>query len=99
MSHVQNDTRKIVKPKDITKGIARMMVLDLQTFDIVEGFNKLFKLVPNPFPNPDSFQNPDKFENLEIFGYPHTSTYYASYSTFSFSVLQSSPLSLCKLIN
>ena len=49
MSHVQNDTRKIVKPKDITEGIARMMVLDLRPFDIVEGmgFNELFILVTN----------------------------------------------------
>ena len=64
-------TRKIVKPKDITEGIARMMVLDLRPFDTVEGvdFDELFKLVPNPFPNPDSFKNPNKFENLEIFGY------------------------------
>ena len=29
LSRVQNHTRKIVKPKDITEGIARMMVLDL----------------------------------------------------------------------
>ena len=52
---------KIVKLKDITEGIARM-VLDLRTFVTVEGvgFNELFKLVPNPFPNPNSF------ENLEI---------------------------------
>ena len=61
-----------------------MMVLDLRSFDIVEdvGFNELFKLVPNPFPNPnsfgnpdslenfESFENPDKFENLEIFVFP-----------------------------
>ena len=52
-----------------------MVVLDLRSFDIVEGvgFNELFILVTNPFPNsnsfgnPDSFENPDKFENLEIF--------------------------------
>ena len=45
------------------------MVLDLRLFDIVEDvdFNELFKLVLNPFPNPDSFKNLDKFENLEIF--------------------------------
>ena len=63
--------RKIVKPKHITDGIARMMVLDLRFFDIVEGVgcNKLFKFVPSPFPNPNSFENPDKFENFEIFGY------------------------------
>ena len=87
MSHVQNDTRKIVKPKDITEAIARMMILDLRPFDIVEGvgFNELFILVTSPFPNsnffgnPDSFknpykfENPDKFENLEIFGYPSRS--------------------------
>ena len=36
-----------------------MMVLDYE----------LFKLVPNPFPNPNFFGNPDSFENLEIFGY------------------------------
>ena len=44
-----------------------MMVLDLRPFDIVEGvsFNELFKLVSNPFPNPNSFGNPDKFKNLE----------------------------------
>ena len=70
---MQDDARKIVKPKDITEGIARMMVLDLRPFDIVEGFNELFKLVTNPFPNPNSFGNPDKFENLEIFGYPSRS--------------------------
>ena len=42
-----------------------MMVLDLQSFDTVEvvGFNELFKLVPNPFPNSNSFRNPDSFEN------------------------------------
>ena len=59
----------------ITEGIARMMVLDLRPFDIVEGvdFNELFKFVPNPFPNPNSFGNPDSFENLEIFGYPSRS--------------------------
>ena len=62
---MQDDARKIVKPKDITEGIARMMVLDLRPFDIVEGFNELFKLVTNPFPNPNSFGNPDKFENLD----------------------------------
>ena len=81
MSRVQNVTRKIVKPKDITEGIARMMVLDLRPFDIVEGvgFNELFILVTNSFPNPnsfgnsDSFENPDKFDNLEIFGYPSRS--------------------------
>ena len=75
MSHVQNDTRKIVKSKDITKGIARMLVLDLRSFDTVEGvgFNELFKLVPNPFPNLNSFANPDKSENIEIFGYPSRS--------------------------
>ena len=72
------DTRKIVKPEDITEGIARMIALDLRSFDIVEGvgFNELFILVTtsflnlNSFGNPDSFENPDKFENLEIFGYP-----------------------------
>ena len=71
MSHVQNETRKIVKPKDITKEIARMMVLDLRPFDIVEdvGFNELFILATNPFSNPNSFENVDKFENLEIFWY------------------------------
>ena len=71
MSHVQNDARKIVKSKDITEEIARMMVLDLRFFDTVEGvgFNELFKLVPNPFSNLNSFGNPDKFENLEIFRY------------------------------
>ena len=71
MSHVQNNVRKIVKPKDITKGIARMMVLDLRPFDIIKGvgFNELFILVTNPFPNPNSFGNPDKFKILEIFGY------------------------------
>ena len=75
MSRVQNDTRKFVKPKDTTEGIARMMVLDLRPFDIVEdvGFNALFILLTNPFPNPnsfgnpDSFENPTKFENFEIF--------------------------------
>ena len=49
-----------------------MMVLDLRLFDIVEGvgFNELFILVTNPFPNPNSFENSDEFEmNLEIFGY------------------------------
>ena len=75
------DTRKIVKSKDITEGIARMMVLDLRPFDIVEGvgFNELYILVTNLFPNPnslgnrDSFENPysfenrDKFENLQNF--------------------------------
>ena len=46
-----------------------MMVLDLQPFDTVEGagFNELFILVPNPFPNLNSFGNLDSFENLEIF--------------------------------
>ena len=36
-----------------------MMVLDLRPFDIVEGvgFNELFILVTNPFPNPNSFEN------------------------------------------
>ena len=69
MSHVQNDTRKIVKPKDITERSARMMVLDLRPFDIVEGvsFNELFKLVSNPFPNPNSFGNPGSFENPDQF--------------------------------
>ena len=72
MSHVQNDTRKIVKPKDVTEKIARMMVLGFRPFDIVEGvgFNELFILGTNPLSNPDSFENPDKFENFEIFGYP-----------------------------
>ena len=62
---LQNDTRKIVKPKDITERIARMMILVLRSFDIVEGvgFNELFILVTNPFPNPNSFGNPDSFEN------------------------------------
>ena len=46
-----------------------MMVLDLRLFDIVEGFNVLFKFVPNLFQNPNSFGNPDFFENLEIFKY------------------------------
>ena len=51
MSRVQNDTRKIVKPKARTEGIARIMVLDLRPFDIVENvsFNELFILVTNPF--------------------------------------------------
>ena len=42
-----------------------MMVLDLRSFDIVEGvgFNELFILVTNPFPNPNSFGNSDSFEN------------------------------------
>ena len=46
MSRVRNDTRKIVKSKDITEGNARTMVLDLRPFDIVEGvgFNELFLL-------------------------------------------------------
>ena len=49
-----------------------MMVLDLQSFDTVEvvGFNELFKLVPNPFPNSNSFRNPDSFENLGFFENP-----------------------------
>ena len=70
MSHVQNDTRKIVKLKDITEGITRMMVLDLRAFGTVEGvsFNELYKLVPNPFSNLNSFGNPGSFENLENFG-------------------------------
>ena len=61
------DTRKIVKSKGITEGIARTMVLELRSFDIVEGvgFNELFILVTNPFPN--------SFENLEIFWYPSRS--------------------------
>ena len=69
MSRVQNDTRKIVKPEDVTEGIARMMVLDLRLVDIVKGvgFNELFKLVPNPFPNPNSFGNPDSFKNPGTF--------------------------------
>ena len=48
-----------------------MMILDLRSFDIVEGmgFNELFILVTNPFPNANSFGNPDKLENLEIFWY------------------------------
>ena len=48
-----------------------MMVLDLRLFDIVEGvgFNELFILVTNPFPNPNYFENPDEFETLEIFRY------------------------------
>ena len=52
-----------------------MMVLDPLPFDIVEGvgFNELFKLVPNLFPNPTSLGNPDSFENLEIFMYPSRS--------------------------
>ena len=47
MSYVQNDTRKIVKLKDITEEIARMMVLDLRPFDIVEGvsFNELSRII------------------------------------------------------
>ena len=51
---------EIVKLKDITKGIACMMVLDLRTFDIVEGvgYNELFILITNP----------DYFENLKISG-------------------------------
>ena len=51
------------------------MVLDLRPFDIVEGvgFDELFILVTNPFPNPNSFRYPDKFENLEIFWYPSRS--------------------------
>ena len=67
---MQNDTRKIVKPKNITEGIVRMMVLDLRPFDIVEGvgFNELFKLVSNPFPNLNSFENFDSFENPDFFG-------------------------------
>ena len=46
-----------------------MMVLDLRSFDIVErvGFNELFILVTNPFPNPNSFRNPDSFENSDSF--------------------------------
>ena len=46
-----------------------MIVLDLRPFDIVEGvgFNELFILITNSFPNPNSFVNPDSFENLEIF--------------------------------
>ena len=52
------------------------MVLDLLPFNTVEGggFNELFILVANPFPNPNSFGNPDSFKNsenfeiLEIFG-------------------------------
>ena len=61
------DTRKIVKPKDRTEGIARMMVLDLRPIDIIEGvnFNELFI----PVTNPNSFGNSDLFENLEIFWY------------------------------
>ena len=47
---MQNDTREIVKPKDITEGIARMMMLE----------------ICNYIGNPDSFDNPSKFENLEI---------------------------------
>ena len=57
-----------------------MMVLDLRSFDIVEGmgFNEFFILVTNPFSNSNSFENPDKFETLEIFiyryfGFSHTS--------------------------
>ena len=65
-----------------------MMVLDLP-FDIVEGvgFNELFKLVPNPFPNPnsfgnpDSFENPDSFGNLVIFGYPIVSCFRFSHTS------------------
>ena len=70
MSHVQSDTRNIVKPKDITEGIAQM-ILDLRPFDTVEGVgcNELFELIPNPFLNPNSFGNLDKFENLERVGY------------------------------
>ena len=66
------DTQKIVKSKDVAEGIARMMVLDPRSFDIVEGvgFNELFILVTNPFPNPNSFGNLDSFETLEIFGFP-----------------------------
>ena len=68
MSHV----KKIVKPKDITQGIARTMVLNLRPFDIVEGvgFNELFILVINPFSNPNSFGNLDSFENLDCFENP-----------------------------
>ena len=75
MSHVQNNARKIVKSKGITEEIARMMVLDLRSFDTVEGvgFNELFKLVPNPFPNPNSFGNSDKFETFEFSGTRHDS--------------------------
>ena len=81
LENIANDTRKIVKPKDITDGIARMMVLELRLFDTIEGvgFNELFKLVPftnpNSFEIPDffetlgSFENPDKFETLDIFEY------------------------------
>ena len=62
----------------MTEGIVRMIVPDLWSFDIVEGvgFDELFILVTNPFPNPNSsgnpdyFENPDKFRNLEIFVFP-----------------------------
>ena len=54
-----------------------MIVLDLRPFEVeVVGFNELFILVTNPFPNLGSFENrvsfenPYKFENLEIFKYP-----------------------------
>ena len=60
-----------------TEGIARIMALDLRSFDIVEvmGLNELFIVVTNPFlnfnsfGNLDSLENPDSFENLEIFKY------------------------------
>ena len=43
---------RLLKPEDITEGIARMIALDLRSFDIVEGvgFNELFILVTNLFP-------------------------------------------------
>ena len=41
-----------------------MMVLDLSIVEGV-GFNELFTLVINPFPNSNSFGNPDSFENKE----------------------------------
>ena len=57
-SHVQNDTRKTVKRKDMTEGIARMMVLDLRPFDTVKdvNFNELFKLVSQFFSKSQFFQ-------------------------------------------
>ena len=48
------------------------MVLDLRSFDVIEGvcFNELFILVTDPFPNPNIFGLfPDSFEDLKIFGY------------------------------
>ena len=64
MSRVQNDARKIVKPKDRTEGIARMMVIDLRFFDIVE--DELFKLVPNPFPESHLFRESRNFRDISL---------------------------------